>query len=366
MKQRGYAEVGPGELASPREIAGLAAGVEALEAAGWPATFILVFDETWDLLERMRKSVIGSPSPAGGSSGCINVPNLDVLAWKVDPAKGQAGFSPHRDRQPVDVPGSFHPNGTARYFTGWLALSDATVHNSCLYCLPRAADPGYDSGDLDDVDPLARALGSKESYQNIRALPCSAGASVVFTHRLIHWGSGGNGAGGAHSVQSGSPGAGPAPPPPRLALAAAFSDPDFEPPYFSVDMLPQPPLHMRVALAAAQMIAYYQRFEVSASQLRLFRELYERHQSEFHPTYRQKVLSELVGASTEATARAAREGDDEDSEDVLDEALERVLDAEADESGGFDDDFDLAQTSSEEEDQGQDEDEAGPAKKRRI
>ena len=91
----------------------------------------------------------------------------------------------------------------------------------------------------------------------------------------------------------------------------AASDPDFEPPYFSPELLPHPPLGLRVALAAAQMIAYYQRFDVSAPQLRLFRELYEMHQSEFHPTYRQKVLSELVGASEEALQFGRGGGDGE-------------------------------------------------------
>ena len=195
----GFACLAPGELAPAAAVAALARGVEALEAEGWPATFILVFDEAWALLERAAALV----REASG-----NEPNLDVLAWKVDPARGQGGFSPHRDRQPADVAGSFRADGSARYVTCWVALSDATPENSCLYCVPAAADPGYAAGDRDDVDPLTRALGgNKESYQLIRALPCEAGGAVVFTHRLIHWGS--------RSSVGGAAGGGCAPPPPR-------------------------------------------------------------------------------------------------------------------------------------------------------
>ena len=57
--------------------------------------------------------------------------------------------------------------------------------------LPRPYDPGYTAGDDDDseVDPLPRALHCKQSYQNIRAVPAEAGSAVLFTHRIIHWGS---------------------------------------------------------------------------------------------------------------------------------------------------------------------------------
>jgi len=73
----------------------------------------------------------------------------------------------------------------------WRWETDAAPDNSCLYVLPRPYDPGYTAGDDDDseVDPLPRALHCKQSYQNIRAVPAEAGSAVLFTHRIIHWGS---------------------------------------------------------------------------------------------------------------------------------------------------------------------------------
>ena len=75
------------------------------------------------------------------------------------------------------------------------------------------------SDDNSDRDPLREALLDKENYQHIRAMPLDPGEFVIFTHRILHWGSKGrkNYAG-----------------PPRISLSVAFSDPLFEAPYFSV------------------------------------------------------------------------------------------------------------------------------------
>ena len=76
------------------------------------------------------------------------------------------------------------------------------------------------SDENSDRDPLREALQDKENYQHIRAMPLHPGEFVIFTHRILHWGSKGrkNYAG-----------------PPRISLSVAFSDPLFEAPYFSVE-----------------------------------------------------------------------------------------------------------------------------------
>ena len=48
--------------------------------------------------------------------------SFDMLAWLIAPSEGQAGFAPHRDRQPSDVRGSFHPDGSPKYCTAWSVL----------------------------------------------------------------------------------------------------------------------------------------------------------------------------------------------------------------------------------------------------
>ena len=57
---------------------------------GWPASFIIVYDEAWILVQLL--SAIMSSSTGGNS--CM----MDLVAWHVDPSGGQSGFTPHRDR----------------------------------------------------------------------------------------------------------------------------------------------------------------------------------------------------------------------------------------------------------------------------
>jgi len=302
-------------------MAKLEAAILALGRAGWPATFVIVYDAVWDLLRQAGPLCRGAAGP--------NAFNGDILAWCVDPAKGQSGFSPHRDRQPEDVAASFRADGTPRYATMWIAVTPATPHNSCLYMLPRHCDPGYLAGDTDaERDPLQVALKDKEAFQNIRAVPLDRGDAVLFTHRIIHWGSAGK------RERGGSP---------RISISFGCAASDFEPAYFKDDVhlagASHPPLELRLALAAAQMIVYHQRFEYSDSDLRTFVALFEEQKHHFHASYVQKVLAELVGASKEALARGGEEAE-EDEEDVLDAALEKMLDAKMDGMGDFDDDFD--------------------------
>jgi len=81
-----------------------------------------------------------------------------------------------------------------KYITVWLALTEARLDTSCMYVLPRHADPDYSSADA----PVATAKAGEEvdvgtivayGHQHIRALPASPGDALFWSHRLIHWGS---------------------------------------------------------------------------------------------------------------------------------------------------------------------------------
>ncbi|KIY95751.1 hypothetical protein MNEG_12210 [Monoraphidium neglectum] len=169
-------QVSAAELALPAQlVSGLARGVQGLLRAGWPASMIVMYDEAWLLIEHLSK--------------------------------------------PDDAAATFRADGSAMYTTAWVALTDAEPGNSCLYVVPSYADPGYREGDPEEEDapdPLTRALDTKESYQHIRALPCPAGAAVLFTHRIIHWGSRGR----------------PGHPTPRISLSFGCADDAYEAPYF--------------------------------------------------------------------------------------------------------------------------------------
>ncbi|KAF6257515.1 hypothetical protein COO60DRAFT_1223221 [Scenedesmus sp. NREL 46B-D3] len=258
--------------------------VVSLIRHGWPPSLLVVYDEAWALVQQ------ASALMADATGG--NRVNMDILAWYVDPSRGDAGFSPHRDRQPDDTPATFRPDGSAMYATLWLPLTDASPENSCLYVIPRFADPGYFEGDADGddaADPLTVALPTKTAYQHVRALPSPAGSACIFTHRTIHWGSQG---------RRGCP-------TPRISISWGCADDAYEPPYFGRHHLPCPPLALRLALAGAQMVVYHERFPAPPKQLALYYQAFTAQAAQFDAAYKAKVTAEFLDASKEATAAAA-------------------------------------------------------------
>ena len=345
-------------------------GIEALNHKKIPATFVLLFDETWQLA-RQSKKVLEEASHER------NIFNYDLLAWYIPP--GSPGFSPHRDRQPENSSATFHSDDQqAKFVTNWIALSDATPENSCLYVIPKPYDPGYTTGDMDSVDdegenhgsssadPLHRALYTKEAFQHIRCLPRKAGQSVLFTHRIIHWGSQGDPLDDDDEKESGHSETTVSP---RIAISFVASDPDYEAPLlvnhakcFSNDRFP--PLHIRLLLVCAQLLIYYQRFELDKSVIKACYEYCKQHQDELEESYRRKVFVEFVKAMKEqnetintkietetnnaettsaadaAAAAQTNDDEDDDNDDDEDAMLEEMLNAEAGGYGEFEDDYD--------------------------
>ena len=198
-----------------------------------------------------------------------------------------------------------------------------------------------DSGSFSD--PLSRALPTKQSYQNIRALPRKEGESIIFTHRILHWGSAGNPrASNLH---------------PRVAISFVYSDVDYEAPYltnFSMDNDKLPPFSLRLLLICSQLLIYYQRFDnLTTQHLRACYDYCKQHADELNDAYRKKVFVEFVKAMKERRDGVEDDGDDDQAallqdkegatndnngDDSDDE--EAMLEAMLENSDQFDDDFD--------------------------
>ena len=116
------------------------------------------------------------------------------------------------------------------------------------------------------------------AWQQVRALPCTAGSAVFFSHRLIHWGSKGR-AGSSHG--------------PRVSISFAASDHKFKvaEPYFDSSYLPLPPFSLRVGLAAAQMLCYAGngRFSLEAPAIREYKLAFKQQRTNFRKQYRNTV-----------------------------------------------------------------------------
>ena len=362
-------------------IESLVQAIARLEALGYPATFCFLLDQTWELAAYsfvqclQPATTIGQPSK---HEFC-----WDVLAWYIGDDQ-IAGFSPHRDRQPdtgnessVSLKESFD-KGHAKFLTHWIALTPATTETSCLYMIPKPYDPGYQTGDFvadkssqkeetemssqPDLDPLQRALPDKCAFQHIRAMPRQPGQSIVFTHRILHWGS-------ARDVRKQDV-------PPRIAISFVSSDPSFEKPYIvnsshyfaplsndaddsdnkdgqSTVSWRIPPFAIRLLIICSQLLIYHERFQLPKRIVKLCYDYCKRHETYLEETYRQKVFYEFVRAmnkcddaettnSKESKARPngevhAKFGNDEDDEEAM---MEEMLNAEEGGYGEFQDDFD--------------------------
>jgi ectoine hydroxylase-related dioxygenase (phytanoyl-CoA dioxygenase family) len=96
-------------------------------------------------------------------------------AWRLAPGTASCGWPPHRDRAGITV----QKDGTPNSITVWIALTNATPENGCIYVVPPECDPYY-GGAASSVDV--------HDVQNVRAIPAQAGRALAWNHQLLHWG----------------------------------------------------------------------------------------------------------------------------------------------------------------------------------
>eukprot|EP01116_Phalansterium_solitarium_P003297 TRINITY_DN1410_c0_g1_i2.p1 TRINITY_DN1410_c0_g1~~TRINITY_DN1410_c0_g1_i2.p1 ORF type:complete len:372 (-),score=130.80 TRINITY_DN1410_c0_g1_i2:173-1288(-) len=301
MVEEGFFQVPPVDWSvSMRD---LALGVVQLVQHGYTPSYIVVFDELWQLVHQLSDLV-----KAVTGNACI----MDFFAWHISPhTTTDAGWGPHRDRPNSNPLTSFRPDGTPLYNTVWVPFTNATPDNSCLYVVPAPFDPGYATNDLyNGSQPLERIFhGNPDAYQDIRALPAAAGSVISFTHRLLHWGSRAS----PYSLDE-----------PRIAMAFAAADDSFEPPQFDRSYLPMPPLAMRVALVSAQSILHAHQEPLRIKHERFLYKTFQAQSRRFNPAYAKKVdlmhqhleANELANPSEQPEGSSVEEDSDDSS--VLD------------------------------------------------
>jgi hypothetical protein len=213
--------------------------VEAVRTAGWPAVFAFVFDDCWSIANS------GPLLDFLGSSlgdGCRQ--NTVVWAHWVPDATGSAGWRPH-----IDSKGQGD-----RFLSIWIALSDATVDNGCMFLVrPRAVTP-----------EIAQAIDARmdlpyASYRhllhNVVALPATAGSIIGWRGDVLHWG--GLNTGGAA---------------PRASLALEFRSHDSTASQFEAPLIDPregpPPFRLRL-FAVAKALREYSKFEPMISRFQV-------------------------------------------------------------------------------------------------
>ncbi|MCA9707556.1 MAG: phytanoyl-CoA dioxygenase family protein [Myxococcales bacterium] len=138
---------------------------------GWPATFLLMFDEPWHLARHLARAMQAVVNPDV-------VLRYEMFVYCVDATIPQArarGIASHRDAPHA---GFDERDGVVcpRHCTAWLALTDTDVHNGCIYVVPTGAE----RGDPWQDPPIDEAQGVP--------LEVGAGTLLMWGGHVAHWG----------------------------------------------------------------------------------------------------------------------------------------------------------------------------------
>lgn len=150
------------------EPAALARVVRQLSADGLSTVFAFLYDEFWLPFRQLHSHL---SFLLGGQY--FHLP--DFWVWNVDPLRGQKGWEPHRDRGHI----SLFPSGLPKSVTVWIALSEATPLNGCIYVIPAHLDPTYGT-------PQEKLW--KFDMTAVRALPAKPGDFFIWNQAIVHWG----------------------------------------------------------------------------------------------------------------------------------------------------------------------------------
>jgi hypothetical protein len=159
-------------------IARLRDAVTTLVAQGFPPMTALLYDEVYQLYAGISRAL----APVLGDDAMLLLD--DAWAFFVPPADPAfahwTAFPPHRDWLGGDE--RLMRGGLPTALQAWVAMTDVTTDDSCLYVVPADADGAYRS-------PVQSVTADQFRLQDVRAVPVSRGQIIVFSTHLTHWGS---------------------------------------------------------------------------------------------------------------------------------------------------------------------------------
>jgi ectoine hydroxylase-related dioxygenase (phytanoyl-CoA dioxygenase family) len=131
----------------------------------------------------------------------------------------------------MDRASKLRPDGITDTFNLWIALTEATPLNGCMYIVPANFDPLYGTDVAQPKFPL----------QSIRALPVPAGSILGWNGRVWHWG-------GRSSTKATHP---------RISIAKEFQRGDVAPhEHPALDPFVRLSLSERLGLAGLHILKY--------------------------------------------------------------------------------------------------------------
>jgi len=168
------------------QLAKVQEGVAHLQAAGWPASFIFMFDEAWSLVQNLwplAEQALGT----------------EVL---LDPRLGAQMATPKQSK--IDMSGrpqrshtyseSYGDDGQLHLLHTVALLSAASTKNGGVCVVPREYDQYYDASESwEHGKPSEEAeenvLSLRFGIQSLRPLQGTMGSVLGLAGNIVHWGS---------------------------------------------------------------------------------------------------------------------------------------------------------------------------------
>src|SRR5208337_1873305 len=129
LREEGYFQTDP--MVPAAMLREMAECIDVVRKAGFPPLFALVYDAFHVAFRHFHpiiKNIIGETY--------YIIPNYWV--YYIEPSDAGKGFEPHRD---AEYPDTIDASGMPTVITLWVAVTDATPLNSCMYLVPRTATP---------------------------------------------------------------------------------------------------------------------------------------------------------------------------------------------------------------------------------
>lgn len=159
----------------------LLAVIDQVTGRGLNPTWAMLFDDFWRTfasLGTVLETLLGRNYRYVTGSYVFIVENTDTAG----------GWGKHRD---LPYATSIDAQGRPYIMSCWVALTDATPLNSCLYCLPYSRDPNF-------PDRLSELTVPR--VEDIECMPVEAGQVIGLSHAVLHWGSRASSRGGSRRV----------------------------------------------------------------------------------------------------------------------------------------------------------------------
>ena len=175
LRREGYFQTSP---VIPREDRDkLIKLIQTVVDHGSLSTYALLYDDFYHIAQKLSNIL----TPILGQNYQL-VPD-EFEAYLIDTGDEEAGSGPHRDS--LRSTDAFDEDGLPALINIWVALSDSTPLNSCMYVLPAHLDPNYPRpGQPTSEDDDQQRLNP----QDIRAVPAKAGSVLCWSTSLLHWG----------------------------------------------------------------------------------------------------------------------------------------------------------------------------------